>query len=131
MILFDTDTCVEILRGNKKVIEKFANANTTVAVSFITVAELYYGAEKSNNTAKNITKIEKMLLAFEIIESSIEIEQRSGKIKANLDKKGNLIEDADIFIASTCLEKCETLITGNEKHYSRIQGLKIENWIRQ
>lgn len=130
MILFDTDTCVEILRGNKKVIEKFVSANTTVAVSFMTVSELYYGAEKSNNISKNIIKIEKMLLGLEIIESSIEIEKRFGNIKASLDKNGNLIEDADIFIASTCLEKCETLITGNVNHYSRIQGLKIENWIR-
>ena len=130
MILFDTDICVEILRGNKEVIKKLADANIKVAVSFITIAELYYGAEKSNNAGKNIIKIEKMILAFEVIESSMEIEQRFGKIKADLDKKGNLIEDADIFIASTCLEKCEILITGNAKHYSRIHGLKIENWIR-
>lgn len=130
MILFDTDTCVELLKGNKKVIQHIKAVNDDIAVSFMTVAELYYGAEKSNNVAKNIISVEKMLLAFEVIESSLEIEQRFGKLKASLHKKGNPIEDADTFIAATCLETCETLVTGNGKHYSRIPDLKIENWIR-
>lgn len=129
MILFDTDTCVEILRGNKKITDHLKSVQDEIAVSFITVAELYYGAEKSNNVEKNITGIEKFLMAFLIIESSIEIEQRFGKIKSQLGKEGKTISDADIFIASTCLENCDRLITGNIKHYERIKELKIENWI--
>lgn len=130
MILFDTDICVEILRGNKKVIDHLELSDEEIAVSFITAAELYYGAEKSNNPEKNIISIEKMLLAFYIIESSNEIEKRFGIIKTELWKNGNMISDADIFIASACIENCSRLITGNIKHYERIKNLEIENWIR-
>ena len=48
MILMDTDICIELLRGNVNVIEKRLDHDEKVAISFMTVAELFYGAEKSN-----------------------------------------------------------------------------------
>ena len=54
--------------------------------------------------------------------------RRFGEIKANLELKGTRLADADIIIASTAIEEGFTLITGNVRHYSRIEGLTIENW---
>lgn len=125
-----TDICIELLRGNKKIIERIDSVQQTIAISFITVAELYYGAEKSNRIDKNKASIEKLLFALVILESTIEIEKKFGELKATLDKSGNLMEDADLFIASTCLENCDYLVTGNTKHYNRIKELEIQNWIR-
>ena len=54
-------------------------------ISFLTAAELYYGAEKSNNTAKNNNLIEHFLLSIEIIESDLEICKKFGELKSKLE----------------------------------------------
>lgn len=130
MILIDTDVCIEILRGNKKVISKREKYESSIAVSFMTVAELYYGAENSGNVDHNISIVEEFLLTLFIIESDHSIMKKFGRIKATLKRNNCLLPDADIIIASTTIEKCEFLVTGNIEHFKRIDGLKIENWIR-
>ena len=130
MILLDTDICIELLRGNFNVIERRQGYDETVAISFMTVAELFYGAEKSNNLSKNTNLIAEFLLTVEIIHSDLEILIKFGKLKALLGKAGNILADADIFIAATAIVKCNMLITGNVNHFKRIEELRIENWIR-
>ena len=53
MILIDTDVCIEILRGNKKVINKRNKFDEAISISFMTVAELFYGAQNSSNPEHN------------------------------------------------------------------------------
>ncbi len=130
MILFDTDTCVEILRGNHRTIKKRAAYPGEIAVSFMTVAELFYGAENSRHPAENRAVVEKFLLTLGVIHSDFPILRRFGEIKSDLHGKKLLIPDADIFVAATALETSEVLVTGNVRHFERIGGLKIENWIR-
>ena len=130
MILLDTDICIELLRGNFNVIERRQGYDEKVAISFITVAELFYGAEKSNNKGKNTNLIEEFFLTVDIIHSDLEILIKFGKLKALLGKAGNILSDADIFIAATAIVKCNMLITGNVNHFKRIEELRIENWIR-
>lgn len=128
MILFDTDVCIELLKGNKKVIERRDQYDEPVGISFMSVAELYYGAEKSTNPSKNDLIIETLLLSLEIIEPDLDMLKRFGVIKAQLQKGGAGIADADIFIAATAMEKGSRLVTGNLKHFERIPGLTVESW---
>jgi tRNA(fMet)-specific endonuclease VapC len=130
MILFDTDTCIEVLRGNKRVIKKRSEFPGEVAISFTTVGELFYGAEISAYPVENRVLVEKFLLTFSIIHTDVSILKKFGEIKADLKKEGRLLPDADLLIAATTLEKSEALITGNTHHFDRIPGLRIENWIR-
>lgn len=130
MILFDTDVCIEILRGNKKIIKRRLEYPGEISISFITVAELFYGAEISKNPIDNRVTVEKFIITLNIIQSDILILKRFGEIKSDLFKKNILIPDADIFVAGTAMEKSDALVTGNVKHLERISGLKIENWIR-
>ena len=130
MILLDTDICIELLRGNFNVIERRKGYDEKAAISFMTVAELFYGAEKSNNMSKNTNLITQFLLTVEIIHSDLEILIKFGKLKAHLGKAGNILSDADIFIAATAIVKCNILITGNVNHFKRIEELRIESWIR-
>ena len=130
MILLDTDICIEILRGNQHVVDKRLESDDNVAISFMTAGELYYGAEKSKNRAKNKHLVDEFILSIDVINTDLEILQRFGEIKANLELKGFPLADADILIAATCLTKCQKLITGNIKHFNRIENLVIDNWIR-
>ncbi len=129
MILIDTDICIELLRGNKLVIEKRQNCDEQVSVSFMTVGELYYGAGRSTSRFKNINIVEEFLLSIDIIDSDLEILKKFGELKSVLHNKRNLLPDADILIASTVLTKCSKLITGNVKHFNRFENLTVENWL--
>lgn len=130
MILLDTDICIEILRGNKSVINQRNGIDSDVAISFMSVGELYYGANRSNFKQKNINIVDEFLLSIEILNPDKQILQEFGKIKTELYNKNILIPDADILIASTALTKCSKLITGNIKHFNRFSNLYLENWIR-
>jgi predicted nucleic acid-binding protein len=126
----DTDICIELLRGNLKVIEKRNAYDENIAISFMSVAELYYGAEKSDHTSENMNLIEEFLFTVEIIHSNLEILRKFGELKATLGTAGNILADADIFIAATAISRCNMLITGNINHFRRIDELRLENWIR-
>jgi len=130
MILLDTDTCVEIIRGNLSVINKRANTNERAGLSFMTVGELYYGAEKSRSPQKNRRVVAEFILSVDVINSDMQIMQKFGEIKAAMILNGTPLADADLLIAATALSRCKKLITGNTRHFEKIDNLVIENWIR-
>jgi len=53
-----------------------------------------------------------------------------GEIKARLASDGLIIADADLFIATVALSRGASLVTGNRRHYERIRGLSIEDWLK-
>ena len=128
MIVLDTDTCIDLLRGNKNILRRREQQEDTIGVSFMTAAELYYGVERSINQQKNFALVEQFLLSVEVLQSDISIAKRFGVLKANLESQGIPIADADTFIAATTIEKGTRLITANTRHFDRIPGLTIENW---
>lgn len=69
MILIGTDICIELLRGNNIVIENRLSSDEQVSISFMTVGELYYGAERSSNKIKNKNVVDEFLLSIDIIDT--------------------------------------------------------------
>ena len=130
MILMDTDVCVELLRGNKSVIEHRRNVADDIAVSFMTAGELFYGAERSSRPAHNRILVERFLLSVLYLQSNRTIMQKFGTLKADLADRGELLPDADILVAATALSHCELLVSGNTAHFSRFAGLKVEDWAK-
>ena len=128
MILLDTDICIELLRGNIKILPHMQRNSGDISVSFITAGELYYGVFNSSDPKSNLTLVRAFLETLPVIQSDNGIMEKFGELKAKLRAKGQMLPDADIIIASTCLEKCSKLITGNIRHYSRIESIKLEAW---
>ena len=83
MILLDTDICIEILRKNEKVISSREKYNDDIGISFISVGELYYGAERSVKPEKNRRLIEEFLITINIIHSDIDIMIKFGELKSS------------------------------------------------
>lgn len=106
---------------------EIANGNKLI-INPITYYEVCRGLIAINATAKLQTfkEICELFGVAELTQSALE---RSAFIYVDLKNKGLLIEDADIFIGAICLENAYTLVTNNEKHFSRIDGLKYINWI--
>ena len=127
--LLDTDVCIYWLKGDQKIEERIMQAGLdNLRVSFITVSELYYGAFKSQRTPENILLVEMIEEKLAVIESDSGICSTFGKLKAQLEKQGQIIDDADLFIAACALVTDSVLVTNNEKHFSRVKDLRIENW---
>lgn len=127
--LLDTNICIFFLRGKFNLNEKIKQIGLeNCCISEITLAELKYGAECSNKAKENHKMIDafaKELIVIPII-SALNI---YAKEKANLRSKGELIDDFDLLIGCTAISENIILVTDNEKHFSRLTSIKIENWI--
>ena len=128
MILLDTNICVRILRGDQSVLAHYLQHAGNIAISFMTVGELYSGVEKSPRPKENRKLIEEFLSVVPIVHSSDGVMRRFGALKAQVAGKGRIVEDADVMIAATALEMNAPLATGNVKHMSRFDGLEIRSW---
>jgi tRNA(fMet)-specific endonuclease VapC len=128
--VLDTDTCIAILRGNAAVIERRAATTDDVATTWITAAELYYGAAKSTASAKNRALVTSFLATLPVLGLDEASAQIFGEAKALLERKGQRLADADLFIGAVAVAQSATVVTGNVRHYERIPGVTVENWIR-
>lgn len=130
MKVLDTDVCIEILRGNVRVIERRCRTPDAVATTWITACELAYGAAKSRAPESNRALVEAFLATLPILELDWAAAEHFGRLKADLERAGTLLADADLLIAAIALARGTGLVTGNRRHYERIPELNIEDWIR-
>jgi tRNA(fMet)-specific endonuclease VapC len=128
--ILDTDVCIEILRGNVRVIERRRRTPDAVATTWITACELAYGAAKSRAPETNQALVVAFLATLPILELDWAAAERFGRLKADLERAGTLLADADLLIAAIALARGAGLVTGNRRHYERIPELSIEDWIR-
>ena len=99
-------------------------------MSEISIVELLYGVECSAHPEKNRALLEDLLSRIEIIPFSVCIEVFCRQ-KAALRRQGKMIEDNDLYIASTALALDIPVATENVKHLTRIEGLEVQNWINR
>ena len=130
MYLLDTNTLVNILRGKPNVLANF-NGNQTVPMVFsiISYGELVYGAKKSGDVEANLYKVKQLENYFPVIDVSLEIMDCFGETKTLLSRSGLTVENFDLLIGCTALTMNCTVVTGNVKHFGKIPGLKIVNWL--
>jgi tRNA(fMet)-specific endonuclease VapC len=129
-LLLDTDTSVFWLRGHSPVRKRMTSVDPqTIAISVITLAELRYGAAYSARPADNHQAIDDFISPISVLGLVPEAASVFGVLKADLRRKGLLIEDMDLLIASTALAHDLTLVTNNVAHFERIADLHLENWV--
>jgi tRNA(fMet)-specific endonuclease VapC len=129
VILLDTDVCVSLLRGNSSIADKIRASSSGASVSFMTAAELAYGAEKSSKLDYNRGLVERFLFTVSVIESERSSIRLFGKLKAELEAGGTHLPDADLLIAAVAMDRGLVLATGNMKHFARIPGLMAQDWL--
>jgi len=130
MKILDTDVCIELLRGNEQVIRSRQQTLDEVATTWITACELAYGAAKSRSPERNQTLVTELLATLRVVGLDHPSAERFGRIKSALERVGSILADADIMIAAIALAQGASLVTGNRRHYERIEALRIEDWIR-
>lgn len=131
MFLLDTDILIYSLKGYDSVIQNVGlHRHDPLKISVISLMELYYGAYKSEKIASNLAKVRRIEEAFDAIPVDAIIVETFGMLKSNLESGGIPLDDFDLIIASCALAHNLTLVTNNEKHFLRVEGLKVENWVR-
>ena len=100
-----------------------------MAISCITLSELIYGAEKSQNVDKNLEAIEEFISHLDVLPYDAKASQHYGQIKATLEKKGEIIGENDIHIAAHSISQGLILVSNNLKEFRRVQNLALENWV--
>ena len=105
------------------------STSSGVSVCFMTVGELAYGAEESSRPEWNRALVECFLLTVPVIESDRSSMRILGRLKTSIEGKGGRLADADLMIAAVALDRGLILATGNLRLYSRIPGLRSEDWL--
>ena len=131
MRLLDTNICIYIIkRRPPEVLGRFQNFSLgEIALSSITVAELYFGAYNSAQVEKNLAVVEHFLIPFEIVDFDSEAAIEYAKIKSALRRSGEIIGELDMQIAAIALANRMTVVTNNLKEFERVGGLRVENWV--
>jgi len=126
--LIDTCIFVDHLRGKIRLSKNLAKLN--FSISTISLGELLYGAAKSARPNFNEQKIWKLLdaLNVNIVNVDSNIAGEYGRIKAELSRKGQKLEDFDTLIAATCKNFGYNLVSNNQKHFNRVTGLYVYNY---
>ncbi len=129
--MLDTNICIYIIKNKpKSVMKKFKEYEIgDLALSSVTVSELYYGAYKSLFIEKNLLALEHFLQPFNILEYGLKASIEYGDIRATLERQGNVIGGLDMQIAAHARSLDMTLVTNNTKEFIRVPNLVIDNWV--
>ncbi len=128
--LLDTNICIYCINNRpEEVIRKVKRHEPhQIKISTVTVAELEYGASKSEYRQKNRIAILNFLSAFDIIPFDDKDAETYGQIRADLERRGKVIGPYDMQIAAQALAKDFILVTNNTKEFERVEGIEIEDW---
>jgi tRNA(fMet)-specific endonuclease VapC len=129
--LLDTNIVSDLVRNpqGRVALHIFKVGEKQVFTSILVAAELRYGAEKKQS-ARLSAQLEAVLGALEILSFEKPADSAYGKIRAQLERAGTPIGGNDLLIAAQALALACTVVTDNQKEFSRVKGLRVENWIR-
>lgn len=129
--LLDTNICIHIRRRRPpEVLSRFRRLEPGEAVlSVITWGELVYGAEKSQFREQAITQLTELAGLVPVMDLPLQAGQFYCAIRAQLEVKGEVIGNNDLWIAAHARAAGLTLVTNNEREFRRVRGLKIQNWV--
>ena len=127
--LLDTDICIHALKKrNAKLMEAFTTHDGRMAVSDVTLYELYYGAERYEDPSARITVIENFAARLEVLPFDTRAALHAGNIRATLERQGQMIGAYDLMIAAIARAQGLVLVTGNVREFERVEGLRVERW---
>ena len=128
--LLDTNFVIYVIKKRPlEVLQTFNKNSGRMAISSITLAELFHGAEKSSRCAENLAVIDDFTSRLEVLPYGPKAAQHYGSIRAALEKGGKPIGVNDLHIAAHARSEGLVLVTNALKEFERVPALETENWI--
>jgi tRNA(fMet)-specific endonuclease VapC len=130
VLLLDTDVCIHLIRERPAtILERFDEyAVGDIGISAITLAELEYGVSKSSKPARNRQALDQFIEPLLVVDFDRAATAAYGKLRATLEKKGQVIGGMDLLIAAHALSLNVRLVTHNVREFARVPGLQVETW---
>jgi len=127
--MLDTNICIQVIKDRpERLRQRFNRFAEQMCISSITLAELFYGAEKSKRQTANFAAIEQIRGQLTVLPFADRPAHQFAMIKCELERKGKPIGPYDLLIAGHARSEGLTLVTNNEREFRRVEGLRIENW---
>lgn len=124
--MLDTSVCVAALQHDRNA--RRLPQLDHIALSLITVAELWTGVEKSRQRDRQAGRLERFLGSFMLLDFDEAAARAYGEIRAALETKGPGIGPLDLLIAAHARSLDATLLTGNVQEFRRVPALKVLRW---
>ena len=134
MYLLDTNICIFLIKNKFPLLTKklLSSNSEELFLSSISIAEMEYGASKSQNREKNRQALLDFCTDFEnIIDFTTEDTEAYGLIRAYLEKEGKVIGPYDMQIAAQAMTRNLTVVTNNYDEFVRIPWIKVEDWTKE
>ncbi|MBP1779747.1 MAG: hypothetical protein H6Q86_5758 [candidate division NC10 bacterium] len=133
--LLDTNACIALINGAPQAVRRrFQRAirrHSAVLLSSVVAYELWYGAAKSQRREANTERLQAFLTGpLEWSDFDDEDAREAGMVRAELEAAGKPIGAYDVLIAGQARRRRATLVTSNVTEFSRVGGLKCEDWGR-
>lgn len=130
--LLDTNIFIHIAKHNPpEVRERFAShAASELVMSVITLGELRFGAEKSQQRDKALASIKALEHLIAVAPLTEAAGENYGQIRADLQQQGRTIGNSDLWLAAHARAEGWILVTSNETEFKRVAGLQVENWVQ-
>lgn len=128
--LLDTNIVIYVVKRRPlEVLAKFNENAERMAISAITLSELYHGAEKSAKVSENLVAIEEFASLLDVLPYTAKASQHYGAIRSELEKSGQPIGVNDLHIAAHARSEGLVVVTNNMSEFARVPGLMLENWV--
>ena len=130
--LLDTNMVIYVMKRRPiEVLSQFNDNAGRMALSAITLSELYHGAEKSAKVAQNLEVVEEFASLVQVLAYGTKASQHYGAMRSQLEKAGQPMGVSDLHIAAHARSEGLVVVTNNTSEFSRIPGLMVENWVQQ
>lgn len=128
--MLDTNICIYVMKNYPPELRARFNAlSGQLCMSSISLAELYFGAEKSQRRISNLEAIEQFEARLDVLSFSPKAAMHYGQLRAELERTGRPSGAHDMLIAAHARSEGLTLVTNNIREYVHVPGLQIENWV--
>jgi tRNA(fMet)-specific endonuclease VapC len=128
--LLDTNIVIYVIKRRPiEVLGLFNEHAGRMAMSAITLSELYHGAEKSVKVSQNLEVIEEFSSLIEVLPYTAKASAHYGSIRSALEKAGQPIGVNDLHIAAHARSEGLVVVTNNLSEFARVPGLMVENWV--
>jgi tRNA(fMet)-specific endonuclease VapC len=128
--MLDTNIVIYVMkRKSIEVLGKFNANSTRMAMSVISLSELFHGAENSTTVSENLLAIEDYVSRIEMLQYTPKASQHYGSIRAALEKHGRVIGVNDLHIAVHARSEGLTVVSNNLDEFKRVPSLMVENWL--
>lgn len=130
-VMLDTNVLIRLRkeRTRGRAVATFERRLDGACTSVVTIGELRFSADKSRSPIGAHAAIDSLIRSIDVLPLDDRAAVAYGRIRSDLQRRGEIIGNNDLWIAAHALSLGLTLVTGNIREFQRVSGLRVEDWV--